>query len=561
MASRHQPENSSHFIVPEGSSTTRPPLFNGNNYSYWKKRMMYFIQAQNMSAWYVITDGDFIPTRMEQGLGNVVIPQREYTDDILKKLQTNASAINMLHCALTATEYNKVSSCETAQDIWNKLEVTYEGTGKVKQSKVNQLMREYELFEMLDKESISDMNSRFTKIVNDLKSLGKDIEESDRVKKIVRSLPRSWQAKKTAIEEVQDLSYYLYDELIGSLITHEMSLKNHDLRERSEGKRVVLKAESSEESSEDEELAMLTRKFKKAFRKGRGGNYKKPFRSFDKKTPDSGEKFKRDPNKPIVCYGCQQPGHIKPNCPELKKDKKKFKKAMLAAWSDSETSSDPEEKEEQAQICFMAIDEPTSEDVTGETSAPPEATYDSEVNISSEQNIFDSLEELYSMYKYLKRKLDKSEADKFLRFTQVYSDMKVLEEKLCKQFSTPADGSKVKGKEKLPLGSDKPQKKKKPVTPSLLKEIASPPDVGTSESAGIASEDVGPSQKKKKSPRKQRERSKNPPFCKLCKSDGHWLKDCKYHIKNLLQSEISLKPAEEKSNSEGPNKDWVPVTN
>ncbi|WCJ18272.1 hypothetical protein M5689_000639 [Euphorbia peplus] len=166
------------------------------------------------------------------------------------------------------------------------------------------------------------------------------------------------------------------------------------------------------------------------------------------------------------------------------------------------------------------------------------------------------------MFKYLKRKLDKSEADKFLRFTQVYSEMKLLEEKLCKQFSTPADGPKAKGKEKLPLGSDKPQKKKKkPVTPSFLKEISSPPDVGISESAVIASEESTPSQKKKKAPKKQRERSKNPPFCKLCKSDGHWLKDCKYHIKNILQSEISLKPAEEKSNSEGPNKDWVPVTN
>ncbi|WCJ18488.1 hypothetical protein M5689_000835 [Euphorbia peplus] len=165
------------------------------------------------------------------------------------------------------------------------------------------------------------------------------------------------------------------------------------------------------------------------------------------------------------------------------------------------------------------------------------------------------------MFKYLKRKLDKSEADKFLRFTQVYSNMKVLEEKLCKQFNTPANGPKAKGKEKLPLGSDKPQKKKKPVTPSLLKEISSPLDAGTSESVVIASEDVTPSQKKKKAPKKQRERSKNPPFCKLCQSEAHWLKDCKYHIKNILQSEISLKPAEDKSNDEGPNKDWVPVTN
>ncbi|WCJ24719.1 hypothetical protein M5689_006655 [Euphorbia peplus] len=189
---------------------------------------------------------------------------------------------------------------------------------------------------------------------------------------------------------------------------------------------------------------------------------------------------------------------------------------MLAAWSDSETSSDPEEKEEQAQICFMALEEPTSEDVTGETSAPPEVTNDSEVNNSHELDIFDSLEELYSMFKYLKRKLDKSEADKFLRFTQVYADMKILEEKLSKQFSSHSDGLKAKGKEKLPLRSDKPQKKKS-VTLSLLKEISSPPDVGTSESA-IASEEVTPSQKKKKAPKKQRERSKNPPFCKLCKN-------------------------------------------
>ncbi|WCJ44046.1 hypothetical protein M5689_024739 [Euphorbia peplus] len=77
------------------------------------------------------------------------------------------------------------------------------------------------------------------------------------------------------------------------------------------------------------------------------------------------------------------------------------------------------------------------------------------------------------MFKYLKRKLDKSEADKFLRFTQVYADMKILEEKLSKQFSTPSDGLKAEGKEKLPLRNDKPQKKKS-VTPSLLKEISSP---------------------------------------------------------------------------------------
>ncbi|WCJ43942.1 hypothetical protein M5689_024645 [Euphorbia peplus] len=106
---------------------------------------------------------------------------------------------------------------------------------------------------------------------------------------------------------------------------------------------------------------MLTRKFKKAFRKGRGENYKKPFMSVDKRTPEASEKPKRDPSKPVVCYGCQQPGNIKPNCSDLKKDNKKFKKAILAPCSNFEASSSADEKEEQAQICFIAIDEPSSE--------------------------------------------------------------------------------------------------------------------------------------------------------------------------------------------------------
>ncbi|MQL98945.1 hypothetical protein Taro_031661 [Colocasia esculenta] len=70
-----------------------------------------------------------------------------------------------------------------------------------------------------------------------------------------------------------------------------------------------------------------------------------------------------------ICYECKKPGHIKAECPKLKKtefrkkdNSKKFrkykKKAMAAAWdnhsdSDSESSSS-EEEEEKANLAFMA---------------------------------------------------------------------------------------------------------------------------------------------------------------------------------------------------------------
>ena len=40
--------------------------------------------------------------------------------------------MNALYCALDRGEFNRVSGCETAKDIWKLLEVTHEGTSVVK---------------------------------------------------------------------------------------------------------------------------------------------------------------------------------------------------------------------------------------------------------------------------------------------------------------------------------------------------------------------------------------------------------------------------------------------
>ncbi|KAK8523033.1 hypothetical protein V6N13_076259 [Hibiscus sabdariffa] len=53
-------------------SIDKPPYFNGEHYAYWKNRMMFFIKGPD--------------------------------------------------------EYAKVSSCESAKEVWHKLEVIHEGT-------------------------------------------------------------------------------------------------------------------------------------------------------------------------------------------------------------------------------------------------------------------------------------------------------------------------------------------------------------------------------------------------------------------------------------------------
>ena len=70
-------------------------------------------------------------------------------------------------------EYFRVSNCKNAKEMWDTLQVSYEGTTDVKRSRINTLTHEYELFKMLQYETIEDMQKRFTHMVNHLASLEK----------------------------------------------------------------------------------------------------------------------------------------------------------------------------------------------------------------------------------------------------------------------------------------------------------------------------------------------------------------------------------------------------
>jgi len=83
-------------------------------------------------------------------------------------------------------------------------------------------MRQFELFEMGDYETVMNMYTRFTHITNELKSLEKSFTTEELVRKILKFLPHSWEAKVTAIQEGKDMKKITLDELIGNLQTYEL---------------------------------------------------------------------------------------------------------------------------------------------------------------------------------------------------------------------------------------------------------------------------------------------------------------------------------------------------
>jgi len=133
------------------------PIFDGENYDYWKECMSVHIQSVDMDVWDAVVNGRFQPQIAANNEDSVLLnkPKADWSDDDKKKVQYNLKARNILISSLRVNEYHSVSYCKTAKDIWDALETLHEGTDEVKQSKVNTLVQQYDLFCMEDGETIS----------------------------------------------------------------------------------------------------------------------------------------------------------------------------------------------------------------------------------------------------------------------------------------------------------------------------------------------------------------------------------------------------------------------
>ena len=77
---------------------------------------------------------------------------------------------------------------------------------------------------MSEDESFDSFYSKLNEVAIGKFNLGKKTEDSKVVRKILRSLPKSFCAKVNAIEESKDLDEIKVQELIGFLQTYELSL-------------------------------------------------------------------------------------------------------------------------------------------------------------------------------------------------------------------------------------------------------------------------------------------------------------------------------------------------
>ena len=113
----------------------------------------------------------------------------------LALVNTNSKAINAIFCGVSTNEFHRISHVKTTKEAWTILETTYEGSKKVKDTKLQMLTTRFEEVKMSDDESFDSFYGRLNEIVIAKLNLGEKTEDTKVVRKILRSLPKSLRAK------------------------------------------------------------------------------------------------------------------------------------------------------------------------------------------------------------------------------------------------------------------------------------------------------------------------------------------------------------------------------
>src|SRR5436189_2282419 len=235
-----------------------PPVFDGNDFQYWKVRMACFLEAAGTDVWRVTVEGCNPP----------VGPHASTVEEELF-VKANAKARNLLYGAMTKEVFNRICSCTTSHDIWTALELIHEGSKSVRNDRYDGLIKKFNTFIMNRNERVNDMYSRLNVLVEEIKALNvKKITDEDVVRKIISILPRlEYQVIATLLRQ-EDLEKISLVDALGRIAAHELyeldgvltststPSKNLALKVKHKPKKKkVVKEESSEDEDGKEDLS------------------------------------------------------------------------------------------------------------------------------------------------------------------------------------------------------------------------------------------------------------------------------------------------------------------
>ena len=128
--------------MDQSQSFNAPLYFDGSNYAFWKVRMRAFLCSIDETIWDAVDIGW---TRLEAA-------KSTWDKATLTAANANSKALNAIFYGVSPDKFHRISHVTIAKEVWQILETTYEGTKKVKNTKLQMLTTCFEELKMSEDE-------------------------------------------------------------------------------------------------------------------------------------------------------------------------------------------------------------------------------------------------------------------------------------------------------------------------------------------------------------------------------------------------------------------------
>src|SRR4051812_39854533 len=113
--------SSEHYNGNGNNGHTRPPIFDGKNFEYWKDKLESYFLGLDGDLWDLLVEG----YKHQVKGGGVKLSRQEMSDDQKKLYKNHHKCRTVLLNAIIHAEYEKISNRETAYDIYESLKMTH----------------------------------------------------------------------------------------------------------------------------------------------------------------------------------------------------------------------------------------------------------------------------------------------------------------------------------------------------------------------------------------------------------------------------------------------------
>nr|GEZ78413.1 hypothetical protein [Tanacetum cinerariifolium] len=203
----------------------RPPMLNKENYVPWLSRFLWYAKSRPNGKLIQnsILNGLYVRRMIpEPGDANreVTVTETFYmqiddelSDKEIKQIEADDQAIQTILLSLSEDIYAAVDSCETALEIWLRVQQMMKGSDIGIQKKKAKLFNEWERFTSNEGESIESYDHRFLKLMTDLKRNKHFSEKIASNLKFLNKLQPEWSRHVTIVHQTKDLHTADYTQL------------------------------------------------------------------------------------------------------------------------------------------------------------------------------------------------------------------------------------------------------------------------------------------------------------------------------------------------------------